>query len=74
MFKIIITVVFTLSLVFIVACSRTVATVSEIEVTQAEVDEYVNFILSQDPEGGAYLTDEEIRELEINIIDSLLVV
>jgi peptidyl-prolyl cis-trans isomerase C len=56
------------------ACSTAVASVNGIKVTQVEVDEYINFILSQDPEGGEYLTDEDLRELEINIIDSLLVV
>ena len=73
-FKLIIAVILVFSLLFMAACSETVATINEIPVTQAEVDEYVNFVLSQDPEGGEYLTDEEIKELEINIVDSLLVV
>ena len=72
--KIIITVMLAFLIIFSAACSQTVATVNEIQVSQDEVDEYVSFILSQDPEGGADLTDEERRELEINIIDSLLVV
>jgi parvulin-like peptidyl-prolyl isomerase len=63
-----------LTMIFMAACSTAVASVNGIEVTQEEVDEYINFILSQDPEGGEYLTDEDLKELEINIIDSLLVV
>jgi peptidyl-prolyl cis-trans isomerase C len=61
-------------MIFMAACSPAVASVNGIEVTQAEVDEYVNFILSQDPEGGQFLTEEDMKELEVNIIDSLLVV
>jgi parvulin-like peptidyl-prolyl isomerase len=61
-------------MIFMAACSQAVASINGIEVTQEEVDEYVNFILSQDPEGGQYLTEEDMKELEINIIDSLLVV
>jgi parvulin-like peptidyl-prolyl isomerase len=72
--KIIIASILILSMVFTAACSQAVASVNGIEVTQAEVDEYVNFILSQDSESGEFLTEEDMRELEINIIDSLLVV
>jgi len=61
-------------MIFMAACSTAVASINGIEVTQEEVDEYINFILSQDPESGQYLTDEDMNELEINIIDSLLVV
>jgi parvulin-like peptidyl-prolyl isomerase len=73
-FRIIIVSILVLSMVFMAACSQAVASINGLEVTQAEVDEYMNFILSQDPEGGEYLTDEDMEELEINIIDSLLVV
>ena len=72
--KIIIVSVLALSMIFMAACSTAVASINGIEVTQEEVDEYINFILSQDPESGQYLTDEDMNELEINIIDSLLVV
>jgi parvulin-like peptidyl-prolyl isomerase len=72
--KIIIVSILALAMIFMAACSTAVASVNGIEVTQEEVDEYINFILSQDPEGGEYLTDEDLKELEINIIDSLLVV
>jgi peptidyl-prolyl cis-trans isomerase C len=72
--KIIIASVLALSMVFAAACSQPVAAINGIEVKQEEVDEYINFILSQDPEGGEFLTEEDMLELEINIIDSLLVV
>lgn len=73
-FRIIILIILVFSLMFTAACSRAVATINDIPVRQNEVDEYINFIISQDPEAGAELTDEELKELEINIIDSLLVV
>jgi parvulin-like peptidyl-prolyl isomerase len=63
-----------LAMIFMAACSTAVASVNGIEVTQAEVDEYINFILSQNPESGESLSEEDLKELEINIIDSLLVV
>lgn len=63
-----------LSIVFISGCSATVATVNGVAVKQSEVDAYINFILVQDPEGTADLSEEEINDLEANIIDSLLVV
>ena len=61
-------------LLFTVACSQTVATVNDIPVKQDEVDLYMSFILSQDPDAASSITDEGRSELEINIIDSLLVV
>jgi parvulin-like peptidyl-prolyl isomerase len=63
-----------ISTVLISGCSSTVATVNGIEVKQSEVDAYINFILVQDPEGTADLSEVEMTELESNIIDSLLVV
>jgi len=51
-----------------------VATVNDIPVKQDEVDLYMSFILSQDPDAASSITDEGRSELEINIIDSLLVV
>ena len=63
-----------LSIVFISGCSATVATVNGVAVKQSEVEAYINFIMVQDPEGTADLSEEEINDLEVNIIDSLLVV
>lgn len=63
-----------ISMIFAAGCSKTVATVNDISVRRDEVDAYVNFLLIQDPEASANLTDEERKDLEINIIDSLLVV
>ncbi|MCK5567900.1 MAG: peptidylprolyl isomerase, partial [Actinomycetia bacterium] len=63
-----------LSIVFISGCSATVATVNGVAVKQSEVEAYINFIMVQDPEGTTDLSEEEINDLEVNIIDSLLVV
>jgi len=72
--KIIVIAVLAASIVFVAGCSKTVATVNGVVVKQDEVEAYVNFLLIQDPEASANLTDEERIDLEINIIDSLLVV
>ena len=61
-------------IVFTAGCSATVATINGTAVKQDEVEAYVNFLLIQDPETSANLTDDERIDLEINIIDSLLVV
>lgn len=63
-----------ISTIFISGCSATVATVNGIAIKQSEVDAYISFILVQDPEGTANLSEEEMADLEVNIIDSLLVV
>ncbi len=62
------------STIFISGCSATVATVNGVAIKQNEVDAYISFILVQDPEGTTDLSEEEMAELEVNIIDSLLVV
>lgn len=61
-------------IIFTAGCSATVATINGAAVKQDEVEAYVNFLLIQDPETSANLTDDERVDLEINIIDSLLVV
>ncbi len=66
--------VLAISTIFISGCSATVATVNGIAIKQSEVDAYISFILVQDPEGTANLSEEEMADLEVNIIDSLLVV
>lgn len=66
--------VLAISTIFISGCSTTVATVNGIAIKQSEVDAYISFILVQDPEGTANLSEEERADLEVNIIDSLLVV
>lgn len=72
--KIIVIAVLAVSIVFVAGCSATVATVNGMTVKQDEVEAYVSFLLIQDPEADANLTDGERTDLEINIIDSLLVV
>jgi parvulin-like peptidyl-prolyl isomerase len=66
--------VLAISTIFISGCSATVATVNGIAIKQSEVDAYISFILVQDPEGTTNLSEEEMADLEVNIIDSLLVV
>jgi len=63
-----------ISTIFISGCSAAVATVNGIAIKQNEVDAYISFILVQDPEGTANLSEDEMADLEVNIIDSLLVV
>ena len=63
-----------ISTIFISGCSAAVATVNGEAIKQDEVDAYISFILVQDPEGTADLSEEEMADLEVNIIDSLLVV
>ncbi len=72
--KIIVIAVLAVSIVFVAGCSATVATINGVAVKQDEVEAYVNFLLIQDPEASVNLTNEELIDLEINIIDSLLVV
>jgi foldase protein PrsA len=54
--------------------SKTVATVDGIEVKQKEVDAYMNFISSQSQDGELAENEEELKILEVNIIDSLIVI
>ncbi len=63
-----------ISAIFVSGCSAAVAKVNGIAIKQDEVDAYISFILAQDPEGTANLSEEEMADLEVNIIDSLLVV
>lgn len=53
---------------------KTVATVDGIEVRQKEVDAYMNFVNSQSQDGESAQSEEELKTLEVNIIDSLIVI
>jgi len=72
-FKIIIAVILVISLIFMAGCSKAVATVNDMKVTQQEVDEYIDFVLSQYSGDVETLTEENMNELEVNVIDSILV-
>jgi len=68
-----------LSILFIIAllfagCSKTVATVDRMKISQKEVDAYVDVMKSQDETGEMYLGEEQLKELEADIIDSLIVI
>ncbi len=62
-----------LSVLLMTACSSIVARAGGIEISQAEVDKYIRFSKSQTEEAGGPDTEEDLKELEINIIDSLIV-
>lgn len=59
---------------FFVFYSKTVATTDGIKVKQNEVDIYMNFIKSQSEDGELTENEEELKTLEVNIIDSLIVI
>jgi len=59
---------------FFVFYSKTVATADGIKVKQNEVDIYMNFIKSQGTDGELAENEEELKTLEVNIIDSLIVI
>ncbi len=60
-------------IIFMAGCSETVALVNDIPVRQDEVDAYVNFLMVQSSEAGEEISEEELKEIEVNIIDSLIV-
>ncbi len=62
-----------LSILLMTACSSVVAKADGIEVLQKEVDKYINFLKSQGDDAQAPETKEELKKLELNIIDSLIV-
>ncbi|MCD4669415.1 MAG: peptidylprolyl isomerase [Actinomycetia bacterium] len=72
--KIIVIMALAVSIIFTAGCSKTVATVNDISIKQDEVEAYLNFILAQNLEASTNLTDEERKDLEISIVDSILVV
>lgn len=54
-------------------CSKTAAKVDGIEIKQNEVDTYINFIKEQSADGQLAQNEEELKTLEANIIDILIV-
>ncbi|MBM3701520.1 MAG: hypothetical protein FJW63_00780 [Actinobacteria bacterium] len=54
-------------------CSKTIARVDGIEIKQKEVDTYINFYKKQSTDGELTQNEEELKTLEANIIDSLIV-
>lgn len=59
---------------FFVFYNKTVAMVDGMEVKQKEVDVYMNFIKGQGMDGELTGSEEELKALEVNIIDSLIVI
>jgi parvulin-like peptidyl-prolyl isomerase len=71
----IICIIVLLIFVFLFAgCSKTVARADGIEIKQKEVDIYMNFLKSQDTSGELTTDEEELKNLEANRIDSLIVI
>jgi len=71
----IICIIVLLLFVFLFAgCSKTVARADGIEIKQKEVDVYMNFLKSQSTDEELTTDEEELKELEANIIDSLIVI
>lgn len=64
---------FFLALLF-VGCSKTVATVDGIRISQKEVNDYVNVLKNLDETGELYSGEEQLKELEANVIDSFIVI
>lgn len=59
--------------IFSSGCSKTLATVDGISIRQSEVRPYLDFLKKQDPE--SFPQDEEtIKALQIQIVDSLIVI
>lgn len=54
-------------------CSKTVARVDGIEIKQKEVDTYINFYKKQSTSSELTGDEEELKTLEVNIVDSLIV-
>jgi parvulin-like peptidyl-prolyl isomerase len=71
----IICIIVLLIFVFLFAgCSKTVAKADGIEIKQKEVDVYMNFLKSQSADEELTTDEEELKDLEANIIDSLIVI
>jgi foldase protein PrsA len=62
------------SVLLFTGCNKTLAQVDGLEVKQSEVDAYMNFINSQSQDGDLAQSEEELKTLEVNIIDSLIVI
>lgn len=55
-------------------CNKTLARVDGIEIKQNEVDVYMNFIMNQNEDLALTESEEDLNVLEVNIIDSLIVI
>ncbi|MDD3628878.1 MAG: peptidylprolyl isomerase [Candidatus Humimicrobiaceae bacterium] len=63
-----------LAVIFLsVSCSKTVASVDGIKITQKEVDDYVDFIKSLDTSGELASDEESLNNLKVDVVDSLIV-
>jgi len=62
-----------MTLLLITGCSSVVAKADGLEVTQKEVDRYINFLKNQNEGAEVPEEGEELKQLESNIIDSLIV-
>ncbi len=60
-------------ILLITGCSSIVAKADGIEIAQKEVDRYINFLKNQEDGAEVPETEDELKQLEINIIDSLIV-
>jgi parvulin-like peptidyl-prolyl isomerase len=63
-----------ISILLFTGCDKTLARVDGIEIKQNEVDIYMNFIKSQSTDGELTISEEELKALQVNIIDSLIVI
>lgn len=63
-----------ISILLYTGCSKTLARVDGIEIKQKEVDIYMNFVNNQGQDGELAESEEELKTLEGNIIDSLIVI
>jgi foldase protein PrsA len=66
--------IISVSILLFTGCNNTLARVDGIEIKQNEVDAYMNFVNSQSQDGGLAESEEELKNLEISIIDSLIVI
>ncbi len=66
--------IISISILLFTGCSKTLARVDGIDIKQNEVDVYMNFIESQSTDGESTKSEEELKTLEVNIIDSLIVI
>jgi len=63
-----------ISILLYTGCSKTLARVDGIEIKQKEVDIYMNFVNNQGQDGELAESEEELKTLEGNIVDSLIVI
>lgn len=66
--------IISVSILLYTGCSKTLARVDGIEIKQKEVDIYMNFVNNQGQGGELAESEEELKTLEGNIIDSLIVI